>query len=85
MPTGQHGVFTPDRTAIETDDGHVVEERINPRAAFAGRTRQAPWDDLDLIYFVSYASWTYLTTPFLLARPDVTAEERTPWQEDGQL
>jgi hypothetical protein len=85
MTTGWHGVFSPDRTAIEFDDGHVVAERINPRAAFAGRTRQAPWDDLDLIYFVSYASWTYLTTPFLLARPDVTAAEGTPWQEDGQL
>ncbi len=83
--TGRHGVFAPDRTAIETDDGHVIEERANPRAAFAGHTRQTPWDDLDLIYFISYASWNYLTTPFLLARPDVTVDEGKPWQEDGQM
>ena len=83
-PTGRHGVFVPDRTAIVTDDGHLIEERPNPRAHFAGYTRQSPWDELDLIYFVSYASWNYLTTPFLLARPDVTVDEGQPWQDDGQ-
>jgi len=83
-PTGRHGVFAPDRTAIETDDGHLVEERPNPRAHFAGHARQTPWDDLDLIYFVGYAGWNYLTTPFLLARPDVTVAEGQPWHEDGQ-
>ena len=84
-PAGRHGVFAPDRTALETDEGHLIEERSNPRAHFAGYTRQTPWDDLDLIYFVSYASWNYLTTPFLLARPNITVEEGEPWQEDGQI
>jgi hypothetical protein len=83
-PTGRRGVFAPDRTAIETDDGHLIEERPNPRAHFTGHTRQTPWDDLDLLYFVGYAGWNYLTTPFLLARPDVTVAEGQPWPEVGQ-
>jgi hypothetical protein len=37
-----------------------------------------------VIYFISYASWNYLTTPFFLARPDVTVEEGQASQEDGQ-
>jgi hypothetical protein len=38
-PTGRRGVFAPDRTAVETDDGHLVEERPNPRAHVDGHTR----------------------------------------------
>src|SRR5216684_67963 len=58
--------FTPQRVAVETTEGEVVEERTNPRAAFAGHTLQTPWDTLHLIYFASYAMWTYLTCPFTL-------------------
>jgi len=28
--------------------------------------------------------WTYLNTPFLLARPGVESEELEPWQEEGE-
>ena len=58
--------FTPQRVAVETNEGEVVEERTNPRAAFAGHTQETPWDNLHLIYFASYAMWTYLTCPFTL-------------------
>jgi hypothetical protein len=27
--------------------------------------------------------WTYLSTPFFLARPGIQSEEIEPWQEDG--
>jgi hypothetical protein len=37
-----------------------------------------------VIYFFGYATWNYLTTPFLLARPDVAVAEGRPWYEDGQ-
>jgi len=65
---GRRGVFTPDRVWIETLDGTLVEERPDPRAAFAGHVRATKWDELHRLYFLGYAMWNYLTTPFLLAR-----------------
>src|SRR5215472_12794991 len=32
----QLAVFTPQRLVVETDHGAVIQERANPRAAFAG-------------------------------------------------
>jgi hypothetical protein len=43
--------------------------------------RAIRWDDLDFLYFAGYASWNYLTTPFLLASPGVEVQER----ESGRL
>ena len=37
-------IFTKDRVWIEQRDGWVVEERSEPRAAFAGHNRETPWD-----------------------------------------
>jgi len=76
--------FTPQRVAVETTEGAVVQERINPRAAFAGHTLETPWDDLHLIYFASYAMWTYLTIPFSLTWAGFTVREIDPWQEQGE-
>src|SRR5215470_284935 len=67
-------VFRPERVVIETSAGVVVEERSNPRAAFAGHTMSTPWDLLHRAYFNGYARWTYLTTPFLLAMPGFEAD-----------
>ena len=53
-PFGQpnrHSSFQPDRVAIETSDGHVVEGRRNPRASFNGRkldTRGPVWNSRNL-------------------------------------
>ena len=41
-------------------------------------------DDLHLVFFCGFSIWNYLTTPFLLARPDVTVEELSPWKENDQ-
>ncbi|MGA7816532.1 hypothetical protein [Caballeronia sp.] len=62
---GLRGVFVPDRIALETLDGKVVESRENPGAAFAGQTIESPRDKLHVAYFASEALWTYLTSPFL--------------------
>lgn len=78
----RRAVFTPDRVAIETAGGQLVEERRNPRASF-DRTLDAPWDDLHLAYFAGYAMWTYLTVPFLLAQPGFRIEEVEPGEENG--
>ena len=48
-------VFRPERVVIETSAGVVVEERSNPRAAFAGHTMSTPWDLLHRAYFNGYA------------------------------
>src|SRR5260370_374558 len=76
--------FTPQRVAVETTEGEVVEERTNPRAAFAGHTQETPWDNLHLIYFASYAMWTYLTCPFTLTLDGVDVTEIEPWQAQGE-
>lgn len=77
--------FEPHRVAIETTDGHVVEERLQPRDSFGGHRVDTPWDPLQLAYFAGYAMWTYLTTPFLFAVDGVTTEELEPWPENGEV
>lgn len=76
--------FEPQRVAIETADGRVVEERRAPRGAFAGHALTTPWDRLHLAYFAGYAMWTYLTAPFLFAMDGITAVEVEPWHEHGE-
>jgi hypothetical protein len=76
--------FTPERVAVETNEGKVVEERTNPRAAFAGHTLVTPWDNLHLIYFGGYAMWNYLASPFTLTLEGFDATEIEPWQEHGE-
>jgi hypothetical protein len=94
----EHAVYTPftapDRSAvfdvdpehltIQTTDGHILERRVDPRASFAGYDRSTPWDAVQVAYFSSYATWNYLTEPFLFTYPGVQAHEIEPWQEEGQ-
>jgi hypothetical protein len=81
---GQKTDFTAGRIAIETLDGTVLSERLNPAGHAEAGTVDAPWDSLDRAYFNGYALWTYLTTPFLFAMPGFSAEEIDPWIEDGE-
>jgi hypothetical protein len=76
--------FEPQRVALENAKGEVLEELLQPRSSFQGHTLEAPWTDLQLAYFAGCAMWTYLNTPFLLARPGVESEEVEPWQEVGE-
>jgi hypothetical protein len=77
----QRTMFTPDRIAIEKLDGTLVAERGAPRDLFAGHQMSTPWDALHRAYFNGYALWTYLTTPFLLARDGVQVKETEAWRE----
>jgi hypothetical protein len=81
---GWHSVYEPERTTIVTDTGEIIETRESPRNAFAGHSYATRWDDQHLIYFSSYAMWTYLTTPFLFKLPGFRAEEVEPWEEGGE-
>jgi hypothetical protein len=76
--------FTPERVAIQTTAGVVVEELDQPRTSFAGHTLETPWSMLQLAYFVSTAMWTYLTQPFTFALPGFQTTELDPWPEKGE-
>jgi hypothetical protein len=76
--------FTPQRVALETRDGTVVEALDQPRASFAGHTAETPWTTLQLAYFVGTAMWTYLTQPFTFALPGFKTTELDRWQEKGE-
>jgi hypothetical protein len=80
----RHSSFTPERVAIETGDGAVVEALDQPRASFAGHAPETPWSTLQLAYFVGTAMWTYLTQPFTFTLPGFETSELEPWDEAGQ-
>jgi hypothetical protein len=80
----RHSSFTPERVAIETGDGTVLEALDQPRASFAGHTFETPWSTLQLAYFAGYAMWTYLTQPFTFTLPGFQTSELEAWDEAGQ-
>jgi len=67
---GLRGEWSGDEEVRIVDTaGAIVARRQHPRAAFRGLRRQLWWDDLDFLYFAGYATWNYLTTPFIFLRP----------------
>jgi hypothetical protein len=80
----RRSAFTPQRVAIETTAGEVVEAMDQPRVSFAGHTVETPWTALQLAYFAGTAMWTYLTQPFTFALPGFETTELDPWQEAGE-
>jgi hypothetical protein len=81
---GLRSSYTPERVAVETIGGEVVQERAEPGAAFTGHVLDTPWDRLHAAYFTGYAMWNYLTEPFAFSRPGFRFAELEPWQEDGE-
>ena len=81
---GRRTAVTPQRAAIETTDGTVIEALDDPRASFAGFGLETPWSDLQLAYFVGYAMWNYLTLPFAFAQPGFAFAELPAWDEAGE-
>jgi hypothetical protein len=77
-------IFTADRVWIERRDGSVLEERRNPRDAFAGHVWESKWDALHLTYFIGYAMWNYVSVPFLLAKPGFVTRELGVHQENDE-
>jgi hypothetical protein len=80
----RRSAFTPERVAIESTTGEILEALDQPRASFAGHTLETQWTMLQLAYFVGTAMWTYLTQPFTFALPGFETSELDPWQEDGE-
>ena len=81
---GNHGVFTPDRVWIETAQGRVCRERINPRGFFPSCRRHFFWDALDVLYFGGYAVWNYLCAPFLWLAEGFELSEGDTWRMAGE-
>ncbi|WP_423370977.1 hypothetical protein [Burkholderia sp. LMG 32019] len=78
------GTFEPDVVAIDSMNGAAPEARRMPRSAYQGHTQQTRWDRLHAMYFTGYALWTYLTIPFLYARPGFRTEQLPDWHENGE-
>ncbi|MDR6555106.1 hypothetical protein [Paenibacillus qinlingensis] len=77
--------YSPDQVSIkDINTGETLQSRENPRASYEGHVLETPWDELQVVYFASYAMWTYLTQPFLYTYPGFETEELTPWQENGE-
>lgn len=74
----------PERVTLRGARGQVIRRLVNPRPSYVGYDPSSPWDVLQVGYFLGYAVWNYLTTPFLLTYPDVHVREIDPRQEDGQ-
>jgi len=81
---GFQGVFENGKVFIKTDAGKIVSEMDNPRESYEGHTRETPWTDLQFLYFIGYAFWNYLNTPFILTSEGVKTEEIDPHEENGQ-
>jgi len=81
----KRAIFEPDRILIEMTNGTRIEARGNPVRSFAGQKRETPWDDVQVIYFVGEALWTYLNTPFLYTREGFVTEEIAAIQVEGEM
>jgi hypothetical protein len=76
----------PERVAILTRNGQIIEERILPRDSFPAHfdTPTTPWDALQVAYFASAAVWNYLTVPFVFVAPGTEVQEIEPWREGSE-
>ncbi len=63
--------------------GMVIARRERPRAAFCGIRHFFSWDVLDFTYFGGYATWNYLTTPFLLMQDGFTHDLLGSFHDDS--
>ena len=85
IPNNQwHTAYSPDRIAIETGAGDLVEELYNPRSSYKGHNWETKWSNLQLAYFSGYATWNYFNTPFQFVRPGFELMEIEPWEESGE-
>jgi hypothetical protein len=78
------GTYQPDLVTIENLDGQVLRTWLNPSLEFLDHAGDPLADELHLVFFCGFSIWNYLTAPFLLARPNVTVEELSPWTENDQ-
>lgn len=78
------GLYQPERVAIEGADGQVLRSWSNPQHSFSDRVEHGVWDELYIVFICGFSIWNILTTPFLLAHPDVKIKELPSWREHDQ-
>lgn len=78
------GHFLPDRVWLEGNGSGKEQELRNPRRSFEGHSIATPWTKLQELYFLGYAMWNYLATPFLFASPGFETKELGPHAENGE-
>jgi len=66
-------------------DDSVLQAQSGIRSSYEGYDLSSPWTPLQVGYFIGYATWCYLTTPFLLEYPGVASSEGEPWPENGEV
>lgn len=79
---GLTGVYCPHHVYIMDSNKNIVKERKHPRKAFLSGwgkfRRNIFWDDLDMLFFMAYANYYYVLTPYLFTFPGVTTRELEP-------
>src|SRR5215831_5043793 len=81
----QTGTLLLRPTGLQSKPLRVTLSASDPRASFTGHVMDTPWDPLHRAYFMGYAQWTYLTTPFFMTMPGFEVAEISPWQEGDEV
>src|SRR5215831_14617140 len=76
----QTGTLLLRPTGLQSKPLRVTLSASDPRASFTGHVMDTPWDPLHRAYFMGYAQWTYLTTPFFMTMPGFEVTEISPWR-----
>jgi hypothetical protein len=73
--SGDVGILDGFSVTIESSDGKVLEHRDDARHHLQNASLSTRWDRLNLVYFLGYAFWGYLTLPYQLMRTDIVWTE----------
>lgn len=68
---GWWGEWNDSHVSIGRAGSPASKTRERARERFTGWVSHPAWDELDLLYFVGYALWNYLSFPHLLSLPGV--------------
>jgi hypothetical protein len=76
---GYRSYFDEGAVRIESDQADRPLYRADAREAFSHMGHKLKWDTLDVLYFIGYALWNYVSTPFMLTWPGFRLREGVPW------
>jgi len=81
---GHRGHFEQGSVRIQSGAGDRSLHRADARQAFSKVRHKLSWDTLDALYFIGYALWNYVSTPFMMTRPGFDLREGESWREGGE-
>src|ERR1044071_7457847 len=71
----QKGIYQPRRTVVASFDDTLLEELNNPRDSLKAMALGTPWTAPQILYFIGYSLWMYLTLPFSFLMDGVRCKE----------